>query len=246
MSLVTAIDQGSQLTVRVTELRDRLLRFLGAMLLSILVLLPFSQEIYSLVAEPLLQYLPVGGSMIATDVTSTFMAPLKLVLCAAFTISMPVFLFQVWGFIAPGLYQKKRGLGFALLSCSVLLFYCGIAFAFYIVFPLVFSFFSGATPEGVSYTPDISLYLNTALKLFLAFGLAFEIPIATVLLIASGISSRKALSEKRPYIIISCFAIGMILTPPDVVSQALLAIPMLLLFELGLALSVFVTKNSMV
>ena len=246
MSIVSAIDQSSKITVRVTELRNRLLRCLAAMLVSSLILLPFSQDIYSLVAGPLLQYLPAGGSMIATDVTSTFMAPLKLVLCAAFAISMPVFLFQVWGFIAPGLYQKKRGLGVALLSCSVLLFYCGIAFAFYIVFPLVFSFFSGATPKGVSYTPDISLYLNTALKLFLAFGLAFEIPIATVLLIASGISSRKGLSEKRPYVIISCFSIGMVLTPPDVVSQALLAIPMLLLFELGLVLSVFVTKNSMV
>jgi sec-independent protein translocase protein TatC len=245
MSIVS-VDENSQLKVRVTELRDRLLRFLAAMLLSILVLLPFAQEIYSLVAGPLLQYLPVGGSMIATDVTSTFMAPLKLVLCAAFAISIPVFLFQVWGFIAPGLYQKKRVLGVALLSCSVVLFYSGIAFAFYIVFPLVFSFFSGATPEGVSYTPDISLYLNTALKLFFAFGLAFEIPIATVLLIASGISSRKALSEKRPYVIISCFAIGMILTPPDVVSQALLAIPMLLLFELGLVLSVFVTTKNIV
>ncbi|MFT7014087.1 MAG: sec-independent protein translocase protein TatC [Pseudohongiellaceae bacterium] len=181
--------------------------------------------------------------MIATEVTSTFMAPLKLVLCAALALSMPVFLFQLWGFIAPGLYRNEQKFGIPLLISSVLLFYLGIAFAFYVVFPLVFSFFSGATPEGVSYTPDISLYLNTVIKLFLAFGLTFEIPIATVLLISSGITSRKALIEKRPYIIISCFVVGMFLTPPDIISQALLALPMIILFELGLFFSLFVKEN---
>jgi sec-independent protein translocase protein TatC len=171
------------------------------------------------------------------------MAPLKLVLFAALTLSMPVFLFQLWGFIAPGLYRNEQSFGIPLLISSVLLFYLGIAFAFYVVFPLVFSFFSGATPEGVSYTPDISLYLNTVIKLFLAFGLTFEIPIATVLLISSGITSRKALIEKRPLIIISCFVIGMFLTPPDIISQALLALPMIILFELGLFFSLFVKEN---
>tara|TARA_R110001592_G_scaffold307182_1_gene580340 strand:+ start:23656 stop:24306 length:651 start_codon:yes stop_codon:yes gene_type:complete len=212
------------------------------MLISSLCLIPFSDDIYSLVAGPLLQYLPEGGSMIATDVTSTFMAPLKLVLCAAFALSMPVFLFQLWSFISPGLYRNKRQLGITLLISSVILFYIGIAFAFYVVFPLVFSFFSSVTPDGVSYTPDISLYLNTVLKLFLAFGLTFEIPIATVLLVSSGITSRKALSEKRPYVIVACFIVGMILTPPDIISQALLAVPMLILFELGLLFSFFITK----
>ncbi|MEX1663944.1 twin-arginine translocase subunit TatC [Zhongshania arctica] len=232
----------SNLTNRVTELRNRLLRVLAAMLISSLCLIPFSDDIYSLVAGPLLQYLPEGGSMIATDVTSTFMAPLKLVLCAAFALSMPVFLFQLWSFISPGLYRNKRQLGITLLISSVILFYIGIAFAFYVVFPLVFSFFSSVTPDGVSYTPDISLYLNTVLKLFLAFGLTFEIPIATVLLVSSGITSRQALSEKRPYVIVACFIVGMILTPPDIISQALLAVPMLILFELGLLFSFFITK----
>lgn len=243
MTSAAEMNFNPQLIDRVTDLRDRLLRFLAAMLISSLALLPFSQSLYSLVAGPLLEYLPIGGSMIATDVTSTFMAPLKLVLCSAFALSMPVFLYQLWGFIAPGIYQRKRLLGLPLLACSVVLFYLGVVFAFFVVFPLVFSFFSSATPEGVTYTPDISLYLNTALKLFLAFGLAFEIPIATVLIVGSGMLSRKALSEKRPYVIVACFAIGMLLTPPDVISQALLAIPMLLLFELGLILSSFLSKE---
>jgi sec-independent protein translocase protein TatC len=229
----------STLATHLTELRDRLIRVLAALLIFTLCLMPFSQDIYSLVAGPLLQYLPEGGSMIATEVTSTFMAPLKLVLFAALTLSMPVFLFQLWRFIAPGLYRNEQSFGMPLLISSVLLFYLGIAFAFYVVFPLVFSFFSGATPEGVSYTPDISLYLNTVIKLFLAFGLTFEIPIATVLLISSGITSRKALIEKRPLIIISCFVIGMFLTPPDIISQALLALPMIILFKLGLFFSLF-------
>tara|TARA_R110002167_G_scaffold89179_4_gene240560 strand:+ start:2129 stop:2869 length:741 start_codon:yes stop_codon:yes gene_type:complete len=233
-------DKATNLTAHLTELRDRLLRFLVAMLISTLCLMPFSQDIYSLVAAPLLQYLPEGGSMIATEVTSTFMAPLKLVLCTAFALSIPVFLYQLWGFISPGLYRKEQYLGIPLLISSVLLFYIGIAFAFYVVFPLVFSFFSSATPAGVSYTPDISLYLNTVLKLFLAFGLTFEIPIATVLLITSGITSRKALSEKRPYIILACFVVGMVLTPPDIISQALLAVPMIMLFELGLLFSLLI------
>jgi sec-independent protein translocase protein TatC len=235
-------NSSSNLTDRITELRNRLLRVLAAMLISSLCLIPFSGDIYSLVAGPLLQYLPEGGSMIATDVTSTFMAPLKLVIFVAFALSMPVFLFQLWGFISPRLYRNKQQLGILLLISSVVLFYIGIAFAFYVVFPLVFSFFSSVTPEGVSYTPDISLYLNTVLKLFLAFGLTFKIPIATVLLVSSGITSRKALIEKRPYVIIACFIVGMILTPPDIISQALLAVPMLILFELGLLFSYFITK----
>jgi sec-independent protein translocase protein TatC len=162
------------------------------------------------------------------------------VLYAAFALSMPVLLFQLWAFISPSLYQSKKNIGIPLLFLSVVLFYLGIAFSFYVVFPLVFSFFSGATPAGVSYTPDISLYLSTILKLFLAFGLTFEIPIATVLIIMSGMATRKSLSEKRPYIIVGCFAIGMLLTPPDIMSQALLAIPMIMLFELGLLLSLLI------
>lgn len=232
------------LSSKLTELRDRLLRVLGVMLIAILCMIPFSQNIYSLVAGPLLKYLPEGGYMIATEVTSTFIAPLKLVLYAAFALSMPVLLFQLWAFISPSLYKSKKNIGIPLLFLSVVLFYLGIAFSFYVVFPLVFSFFSGATPAGVTYTPDISLYLSTILKLFLAFGLTFEIPIATVLIIMSGMATRKSLSQKRPYIIVGCFAIGMLLTPPDIMSQALLAIPMIMLFELGLLLSLFIkTKH---
>jgi len=232
------------LSSNLTELRDRLLRVLCAMLIATLSMIPFSQDIYGLVAGPLLKYLPEGGHMIATEVTSTFMAPLKLVLYAAFALSMPVILFQLWAFISPSLYQSKKNIGIPLLFLSVVLFYLGIAFSFYVVFPLVFSFFSGATPAGVTYTPDISLYLSTILKLFLAFGLTFEIPIATVLIIMSGMATRKSLSQKRPYIIVGCFAIGMLLTPPDIMSQALLAIPMIMLFELGLLLSLLIkTKH---
>ena len=231
------------LSSNLAELRNRLLRVLGVILFSTLCMIPFSQDIYNIVAGPLLKYLPDGGHMIATEVTSTFMAPLKLVVYTASALSMPVLLFQLWAFISPRLYQSNRNIGISLLFLSVFLFYLGIAFSFYVVLPLVFSFFSGATPAGVSYPPDISLYLSAILKLFLAFGLTFEIPIATVVLIMSGITTRKSLSEKRPYIIVGCFVIGMFLTPPDLMSQALLAVPMIMLFEIGLLISFFLVRE---
>ena len=221
------------LSSNLAELRNRLLRVLGVILFSTLCMIPFSQDIYNIVAGPLLKYLPDGGHMIATEVTSTFMAPLKLVVYTASALSMPVLLFQLWAFISPRLYQSNRNIGISLLFLSVFLFYLGIAFSFYVVLPLVFSFFSGATPAGVSYTPDISLYLSAILKLFLAFGLTFEIPIATVVLIMSGITT----------IIVGCFVIGMFLTPPDLMSQALLAVPMIMLFEIGLLISFFLVRE---
>lgn len=227
-------DVGQPLIAHLTELRNRLLYCVLAILACALALMPFSGEIYSFVAEPLRRYLPEGSSMIATEIASTFLTPFKLVLVAAFCLAIPVVLHQAWRFVAPGMYRHEKRLAAPLLISSVLLFYAGLAFAYYVVFPLVFGFFSGITPEGVSYTPDIARFLDTALKLFLAFGIAFEIPIATVLLISAGIISATDLAAKRPYVIVGCFVFGMLLTPPDVISQALLAVPMWLLFEAGI------------
>lgn len=227
-------DNGQPLVAHLTELRDRLLRCVLAILVCALALMPFSGEIYSFVAKPLRQYLPEGSSMIATEVASTFLTPFKLVLVAAFCLAIPVILHQAWRFIAPGMYRHEQRLAGPLLLSSVVLFYAGLAFAYYVVFPLVFGFFSGITPEGVSYTPDIARFLDTALKLFLAFGIAFEIPIATVLLISAGVISASDLAAKRAYVIVCCFVLGMLLTPPDVISQMLLALPMWLLFEVGI------------
>ncbi|MEX1668860.1 twin-arginine translocase subunit TatC [Zhongshania guokunii] len=236
-------DQGQPLVAHLTELRDRLLRIVLAILVCTVGLMPFANTIYSFVAEPLRRYLPEGTSMIATEIASTFLTPFKLVLVSAFCMAMPVILHQIWQFVAPGMYRHEKRIAAPLLASSVILFYAGLAFAYYVVFPLVFGFFSGITPEGVNYTPDIARFLDTALKLFLAFGIAFEIPIATVLLIASGVTTANDLAQKRPYVIIGCFVFGMLLTPPDVISQALLAVPMWFLFEVGIVFGRLVKKK---
>jgi sec-independent protein translocase protein TatC len=236
-------DQGQPLIAHLSELRDRLLRIVLAILICALGLMPFANTIYTFVAEPLRRYLPEGTSMIATEIASTFLTPFKLVLVSAFCLAMPVILHQLWRFIAPGMYRHEKRIAAPLLISSVVLFYAGLAFAYYVVFPLVFGFFSGITPEGVNYTPDIARFLDTALKLFLAFGIAFEIPIATVLLIASGVTTAQDLAQKRPYVIIGCFVFGMLLTPPDVISQMLLAVPMWLLFEVGIVFGRLVKKK---
>ncbi|MFT7404382.1 twin-arginine translocase subunit TatC [Zhongshania sp.] len=236
-------DQGQPLLAHLTELRDRLLRIVLAVLVCTLALFPFANTIYSFVAEPMQRLLPEGTSMIATEIASTFLTPFKLVLVSAFCLAMPVILHQVWQFISPGMYRHEKRIAAPLLASSVVLFYAGLAFAYYVVFPLVFGFFSGITPEGVNYTPDISRFLDTALKLFLAFGVAFEIPIATVLVISSGVITANELAAKRPYIIIACFVVGMLLTPPDVISQVLLAGPMWLLFEIGIVFGRLVKKT---
>ncbi len=233
-------DPGQPLVAHLTELRDRLLRIVLAILVCAIALMPFSAEIYTFIAEPLRRYLPEGSSMIATEVASTFLTPFKLVLMSAFCLAIPVILHQAWAFISPGMYRHEKRIAAPMLVSSVLLFYLGLAFAYYVVFPLVFGFFSGITPEGVAYTPDIARFLDTALKLFFAFGIAFEIPIATILLISAGVIDRKTLGEKRPYIIVGCFIFGMLLTPPDVISQLLLAVPMWLLFEVGVFFGRFV------
>lgn len=223
-----------------TELRDRLLRCIVAILIIFFGLFYFANDIYYFVSEPLRSLLPEGTSMIATEIASPFLTPFKLTMVASVVLAMPFLLYQMWSFIAPGMYQSEKRIAIPLLLSSIALFYAGLAFAYYVVFPLVFGFFSSVGPEGVSYTPDIARFLDMVLKLFFAFGIAFEIPIATVLLIWAGITTPQALSEKRPYIVVCCFIFGMLLTPPDMISQALLAIPMWGLFELGIFFGRFV------
>lgn len=216
------------------ELRNRLLKMVLAVLICFAAIYPFANELYLWVSEPLRSLLPVGQTMIATDVTSPFFAPLKLALVLAVFVAIPVILYQLWSFIAPGLYAHEKRLAFPLLFTSIILFYLGAAFAYFVVFPLVFGFFTAVGPEGIVELPDISSYLNFVLKMFFAFGVAFEIPIATILLIVSGATTPQDLAKKRPYIVVGCFVIGMLLTPPDIISQTLLALPMWVLFELGI------------
>jgi sec-independent protein translocase protein TatC len=233
MSEPESTDQPLPLVAHLTELRDRLLRALLAVLLVFICLFPFANDIYTFVSEPLRALLPPGTSMIATEVASPFLTPFKLTLVAAIFIAIPFVLYQVWSFIAPGMYRHEKRLAIPLLVSSIALFYAGAAFAYFVVFPLIFAFFTSVGPEGVTIMTDINSYLDFVLKLFFAFGLAFEIPIAAVLLIWSGITTADALARKRPYIIVGCFVLGMLLTPPDIISQSLLALPMWLLFELG-------------
>jgi sec-independent protein translocase protein TatC len=215
------------------ELRDRLIRMLIGVGIALLVTFPFANDIYTYVAAPLIAKLPEGSTMIATQVISPFLTPFKLALVAAVFLAMPYLLYQLWAFIAPGLYRHEKRLAVPLLASSVVLFYVGMAFAYFLVFPLIFGFMAATTPEGVSMMTDISAYLDFVLALFFAFGIAFEVPIATILLVVTGLTTPDALAEKRPYVIVGAFVIGMLLTPPDVFSQTLLAVPMWLLFELG-------------
>ena len=226
-------DPPMSLVAHLTELRDRLLRAVLAVLIGFIILFPFANEIYGFVSAPLRELMPEGSTMIATGVASPFLTPFKLSLVLAIFMAIPVVLYQVWGFVAPGLYQKEKRIALPLLASSVLLFYAGAAFAYFAIFPLIFAFFTSVGPANVQVMTDINSYLDFVLKLFLAFGIAFEMPIAAVILIWTGVTSPDALAKKRPYIIVGCFIFGMLLTPPDVISQSLLAIPMWLLFELG-------------
>jgi len=225
------------LVAHLVELRDRLLRVLLGILIFFVVLFPFANDLYEIVAAPLVAQLPEGTSMIATEVASPFFTPFKLTLVLAIFLGMPWILYQAWGFIAPGLYKHERRLVLPLLASSTALFYAGGLFAYYVVFPLVFGFFTSVAPDGVAVMTDISRYLDFVLKMFFAFGLAFEVPIVTIVLVWSGIASRSSLTAKRPYIVVGAFVFAMLLTPPDVISQTLLAVPMILLFELGLIFS---------
>lgn len=237
-------ESGGEMTFveHLVELRDRLLRVLLAVVIILLCLLPFSNDLYLLLAEPLLARLPDNTTMIATEVASPFLTPFKLTLVSSIFIAMPVVLYQLWGFIAPGLYKHERRLVFPLLVSSSLLFYLGIAFAYYVVFPLVFAFLISYAPDGVTVMTDIGRYLDFVLKIFFAFGLAFEVPVATILAIWAGLTTTEELRAKRPYVIVGAFVLGMLLTPPDMISQTLLAIPMWALFEVGLLLSRFYVK----
>ncbi|MCB1859075.1 MAG: twin-arginine translocase subunit TatC [Gammaproteobacteria bacterium] len=219
------------------ELRDRLLRAVVAVALIFVVLFPFANEIYIWVASPLMAHLPQGTSMIATEVASPFLTPFKLSLVASVFLAMPFILYQLWAFIAPGLYRHEKQLAVPLVASSAVLFYVGMLFAYYAVFPLVFAFLTGTVPDGVTVATDIAKYLDFILTLFFAFGMAFEVPIATFIMVRMGVTTPEKLAEKRPYIIVGAFLIGMLLTPPDVISQTLLAIPMWLLFEIGLLFS---------
>lgn len=242
-----SIDNKEQsLLEHLIELRDRLLRMVIAVLLLFLVLFPFSEQIFSTVAQPLLALMPEGTSMIATSVTSPFLVPFKLVLLLAVLLAVPYLLHQLWAFVAPGLYSHEKRLAAPLLVSSVLLFYCGIAFAYFVVFPLLFAFFIAVAPEGVAVMTDIGQYLDFIIAIFFAFGIAFEVPVATFLLILAGATTADKMAKKRPYIIVGAFVIGMMLTPPDVISQSLLAIPMWALFEIGLIMSrIFIKPREM-
>ncbi len=225
------------------ELRERLLRMVVVIVVALLVLFPFANKLYTYVAAPLLAQMPQGTSMIATEVASPFLTPFKLALVAAVFVAMPYLLYQLWAFVAPGLYRHEKRLALPVLVSSVVLFYLGMAFAYYVVFPLVFAFFTGTAPQGVAVMTDISKYLDFVLTLFFAFGIAFEIPVAIVLLVGVGALKPEQLTSKRPYVVVVVFIIGMLLTPPDVISQTLLAVPMWALFEIGIIASRFIQRQ---
>ncbi|HXU52090.1 MAG TPA: twin-arginine translocase subunit TatC [Casimicrobiaceae bacterium] len=224
------------------ELRSRLLKSIVAVLVVFLALAPFSKDIYSLVARPLMHALPVGATMIATDVTGTFLVPLKVTLLAAFLVALPWVLWQIWAFVAPGLYKHEQRLALPLIVSSVVLFFAGMAFAYFVVFPWIFHFFVSFTPEGVQMMTDIDKYLSFVLWMFVAFGATFEIPVVEVLLVRMGIVSLDKLKSQRRYVIVGAFIVAAVITPPDVVSQLMLAVPMCLLYEIGLVAARFFPK----
>jgi sec-independent protein translocase protein TatC len=230
-------DQGSSLIAHLVELRNRILYALIAVIVVFLPLAFFSAELFTALAQPLLAHLPEGTSMIATQVASPFLTPFKLTLFVALFLAMPFVLYQLWAFVAPGLYSQERRLVMPLMISSTLLFYGGVAFAYYAVFPLMFGFFNAVAPEGVAVMTDINAYLDFVLAIFFAFGLAFEVPVATVLLVSVGVVTPAQLRQWRAYVFIGAFVIGMLLTPPDVISQTLLAVPMYVLYEVGILLS---------
>lgn len=240
---MTTANEGSLLS-HLAELRSTLLKCVGTILVIFLALIYFARDIYYWLATPLMVHLPEGTSMIATDVGAPFFAPFKLTMVVAVAAAVPFLLHQVWRFIAPGLYKHEKRLIAPLLISSTLLFYGGIAFAYYVVLPLAFAFFTTMAPEGITIATDITSYLNFVLKIFFAFGIAFEIPVAILLLCWTGAVTPAQLRANRSYVIVGAFVVGMLLTPPDVISQTLLAVPMWLLFELGLVFARFYTPES--
>lgn len=226
------------------ELRDRLLHIVAGIVLTFICLFPFANDIYSVLAHPLLQQLPQGGQMIATAVTTPFFVPMKVAMLSAFVISLPYTLYQVWAFIAPGLYQHEKRFAAPMVLLSTLLFLLGMAFAYFLVFPVVFGFITGTAPEGVAVMTDIGNYLDFVITLFLAFGIAFEVPVVVVVLVKLGFVQIATLKEVRSYVVVGAFVAGAILTPPDIISQFMLAIPLWLLYEAGILAAGFVTAKS--
>ena len=236
-----ALEEASLIS-HLVELRSRLVKASVAVLIVFVCLVPFAQTIFTMVADPLMAKLPEGSTMIATQVASPFLTPFKTTLFVALFFAMPVVIYQVWAFVAPGLYRREKKFAIPMVTSSIILFYCGIAFAYWVVFPLMFAFFSSVTPEGVAMMTDINSYLDFILTIFFAFGIAFEVPIATVMLVATGLTNIDSLKRKRPYVFLGAFVIGMLLTPPDVISQTLLAVPVYILFETGIIMSRLMLK----
>jgi sec-independent protein translocase protein TatC len=224
------------------ELRDRLLRAILAVLIVFLCLFPWAKDLYSLLAQPLLAVLPQGGQMIATDVVGVFLVPMKVALLVAFVIALPYVLYQIWAFVAPGLYTHEKRLVLPLIFTSTVLFIAGMAFAYFLVFPVVFKFMASIAPEGVAWMTDIEKYLSFALTMFVAFGVTFEVPVAVVLLVRMNVVSVEKLREIRPYVIVGAFVVGAVFTPPDVISQLMLAVPLWVLYELGIVAARFLAK----
>jgi len=225
------------------ELRTRLLHSAFALLLVFVCIFPWAGELYALLAKPLLAKLPTGGQMIATDVTTPFFVPLKVALMAAFLVALPYILYQVWRFVAPGLYEHEKRLVVPLIVASTVLFFCGMSFAYFMVFPVVFGFITAAAPQGVAVMTDIDKYLSFALSMFMAFGITFQVPVAVVVLVRMGFVSVEKLRESRSYVVVVAFVVGAIFTPPDVVSQIMLAIPLWLLYETGIVVAVWMGQG---
>ncbi len=224
------------------EMRDRLLRAVLAVVLIFLCLFPWAQDLYALLAQPMLAALPKGGQMIATDVTTPFFVPIKVTMMAAFLLALPWVFYQIWAFVAPGLYQHEKRLGAPLVIASVILFLLGMAFAYFLVFPVVFGFVVGVAPAGVAVMTDIGKYLDFVMTLFMAFGITFEVPVAVVLLVKMNMVSVAKLREIRPYVIVGAFVIGAIFTPPDIISQFMLAVPLWVLYEAGIIVAALISK----
>lgn len=224
------------------EMRNRLLRAVLAVVIIFICLFPWAQDLYALLAKPLLAALPKGGQMIATEVTTPFFVPMKVTMMAAFLLALPWVFYQAWAFVAPGLYQHEKRLGVPLVIASVILFVTGMAFAYFLVFPIVFGFMVGVAPAGVAVMTDIGKYLDFVMTLFMAFGITFEVPIAVVLLVKMGMVSVAKLREIRPYVIVGAFIVGAIFTPPDVISQFMLAVPLWVLYESGIIVAAMITK----
>ncbi len=225
------------------ELRSRLVKVVVTILVIVIVQLPFAGKIYTLMAAPVMKYLPEGSSMIATGVLSPFLTPFKMVFILSLIIAMPVVLYQIWAFVAPGLYKHEKRIARPLLFSSIFLFYLGCFFAYFVIFPILFQFIPAISPVGVNYMPDINSYLDIVVRLFFAFGLAFEVPIAVILMILLGVTTPEKLAKSRPYVVVGVFVVGMLITPPDMISQTLMAIPMWLLFEVGIVVGRILKKK---